>query len=203
MQTGVTPPRLCQLIPSVLFEVNVRMKRTSNSGISQARVRRIRRDANRNVDLLNFSMCEDREDINNSFESDDQEAHVSNNAPVVEIESFNHADGNDGGHDVANEGLLDDFGSNESEGVDSDTFIVENSDSEFSDEFVDFNEIDDEFFMINRHKRLQKSWLHGVLTVGFPIFMLTNCYSSLNLIQVILISLLMPVHCSKHPERLL
>ena len=39
---------------------------------------------------------------------------------------------------------------NESEGVDSERFIVENSDSELSDEFVDFNEIDDEFLMIEQ-----------------------------------------------------
>lgn len=30
-------------------------------------------------------MCEDRQDINNSFESDNQEAHVSNNVPVEEM----------------------------------------------------------------------------------------------------------------------
>lgn len=77
------------------------MKRTSNSGISQARVRRIRREANRNVDVLNLSVCEDRQDIHNSFESDDQEAYVLNNVPVVEIESFDHADGNDVAHGVA------------------------------------------------------------------------------------------------------
>ncbi len=109
------------------------MKRTNNIGISQARVRRIRREANRNVNVLNLSVCQDKQDINNSFESDDQEAHVSNNVPVVEIESFDHADGHDVGHDVANEELLDDFVSNESDGVDLDTFIVDNSDSELSD----------------------------------------------------------------------
>ena len=84
------------------------MKRSS-SGLSQARVRRFRRQAIRNVDVFNVSV---------SFESDDEEAHVSNNVPVVEIESFDNADGNDVGHDVANEGLLDDFDSNESDGVD-------------------------------------------------------------------------------------
>jgi hypothetical protein len=50
-------PRLRQTIPSVLFEVNFIMKRTNNSGISQARVRRIRREANRNVNVLNLSVC--------------------------------------------------------------------------------------------------------------------------------------------------
>lgn len=65
VQTSVTlqtiaTQRLRQTIPSILFEVHFRMKRTSNSGISQARVIRIRREAYRNVDVLNLSVCEDR-----------------------------------------------------------------------------------------------------------------------------------------------
>jgi|688.fasta_scaffold1912252_1 hypothetical protein len=65
VQTGVTShaiatQRLRQTIPSFFFEVHFRMKRTSDSGISQAGVRRIIRETNRYVDVLNLSVCEDR-----------------------------------------------------------------------------------------------------------------------------------------------
>ena len=104
------------------------MKRSSHSGVSQAAIRRNKRKAIRNVYMLNFAEFEDGEGVDKGFNSDhvdnNSEDIVSNNS-VVEIES-----------------VCDD--------VDSDNFIVGHSDSELSDDFIDFNDADGPLLFIEQ-----------------------------------------------------
>jgi hypothetical protein len=120
------------------------MKRISFSARSEGKVRRFRSEVIRNVCFLNLNQFEDALDVFISSESEQEEFGV-HNAPLLEIQSNNNVDSN---NSVTHEYVL----SNVDNAVDRGSCIIDRSDSESSDDFVKYNEIDDSLVQIEQQR---------------------------------------------------